>query len=114
MEAHCAGFRLAISPRWLRVDPCFATASPTQSKSCDQLLGSFQRSCAVMFFLTGLVRPRARFSAFRRAVKFLDFKRIKLNYSAPMKTSFLLLLCLMSVSYTHLRAHETDSYLVCR
>jgi len=50
-----------------------------------------------MFFLTGLVRPRARFSAFRRAVKFLDFKRIKLNYSAPMKTSFLLLLCLMFV-----------------
>ena len=22
--------------------------------------------------------------------------------------------CLTSVSYTHLRAHETDSYLVCR
>ena len=22
--------------------------------------------------------------------------------------------CIMPVSYTHLRAHETDSYLVCR
>ena len=24
------------------------------------------------------------------------------------------LICIVSVSYTHLRAHETDSYLVCR
>ena len=26
----------------------------------------------------------------------------------------ILMLMLLSVSYTHLRAHETDSYLVCR
>src|SRR5664279_4323228 len=26
----------------------------------------------------------------------------------------LLSLCIVAVSYTHLRAHETDSYLVCR
>src|SRR5680860_1888308 len=32
----------------------------------------------------------------------------------PMVRRYVKTPCTMSVSYTHLRAHETDSYLVCR
>src|SRR5665647_3643646 len=51
-----------------------------------------------------------------RALKFknLDIETAKKHYVEHMGKPFYDHLVYYAVSYTHLRAHETDSYLVCR
>ena len=47
-------------------------------------------------------------------VKIKSISIMLINIKKTMTILSTLLLGIMSVSYTHLRAHETDSYLVCR
>src|SRR5680860_155589 len=44
----------------------------------------------------------------------LSANRKRIETSRDVRTQLLPEMCIYSVSYTHLRAHETDSYLVCR
>ena len=65
-------------------------------------------SCAVTAYVTILtMNPRAANAKISTKPIFLCAKS-----KIPIET--VMTICSITVSYTHLRAHETDSYLVCR
>src|SRR5665647_3884052 len=85
--SHCSGFTLLLS--FIRIKstcPCPSSFAP-----------AFPITCPV-FTLSPLCTS----------------VEDKLLYTVKYFPCFMNTACLSSVSYTHLRAHETDSYLVCR
>src|SRR5664279_2722962 len=67
----------------------------------------------------GIITVRHRGGGHKRLYRRIDFRRNQKSISGrivtieydPNRNAYI---CLIPVSYTHLRAHETDSYLVCR
>src|SRR5665647_3857839 len=76
-------------------------------KSSNLIVKKFSPSLSVTY--SKLVSPQFDHSSFPRCGNTNEHAKVPFTYKERIAQ-----LLSVSVSYTHLRAHETDSYLVCR